>query len=115
MMSVLRAIRITTHRRLRLTLRLIALTMGLGAAYFVSVRMEMHELTGAARLYGVVLAAALLEFMIADVLSDRSFPFDTERKLALMEKRLGRDAIKAISNRLEAQIAELQGCERSLV
>jgi hypothetical protein len=62
-----------------------------------------------------VLLAAVVEFVFADVLADSSFPFDTERKLALMEKRIGENVIEVITRRLLGIISDLGGCDISLL
>ena len=113
--AFLRLAGIRTHRAFRLTLRAIALAGGLYAAFRVSVLLEQSEFDSAWVIYLVVIAAAFLEFVLADVLADRSFPFDTERKLELMERRLGRDVIDTISDRLQQVISEFRGCDTSQI
>jgi GAF domain-containing protein len=64
--------------------------------------------------FGVVFAA-IVEFVVADVVADQSFPFDTEHKLALMEKRMGVNAMETISARLLQTISEFQGCNTAMI
>ena len=106
---------ITTQRRLRLTLRFVALLVGLLAAFAMSVHLESHDFYAAGKWYVLVVIGALAEFVFADAIAERSFPYDTERKLALMEKRLGRKAIETIALRLRQAISELRGCDSSMV
>ena len=94
----LRCVGIKTHRSFRLTIRTIALLVGLYSAFHLSVFLEKKEFEIAWYVFLVVIVAAFVEFVFADVLVDRSFPFDTERKLALMEKRLGAQVIEAITS-----------------
>jgi hypothetical protein len=111
----LRVVGIKTHRSFRLSLRALTLIVGLCAAYQLSILLEKNEFDAALKLFWLVLATAFVEFVLADVLADRSFPFDTERKLALMEKRLGAQAISTIEQRLKHVIEEFQCCEQHLV
>lgn len=113
--AFLQLVGIRTHRAFRLTLRAIALACGLYAAFRVSVLLEQCRFDNAWYVYLVVIAAAFLEFVLADVLAERSFPFDTERKLALMERRLGRDVIDTISVRLQQVIGEFLGCDTNQI
>lgn len=113
--KVLRFFGIKTHRTLRLTLRAIALLVGLWAVFKMSMLLAIKEFETAWDVYLIVIGAAVIEFVIADVLADRSFPFDTERKFALMERRLGADAIATITQRIKDLIAEFDGCNRCLI
>jgi GAF domain len=113
--KALKAIGITTQRRFRLSLRLVALAVGLVAGFWMSVSIQVLDIDSALKWLGWVAAAATVEFVVADVLAEVSFPYDTERKLALLEKRLGRTVIKTIASRLEQAIQDLRGCDASLV
>ena len=115
MIRILRLLGITTHRQFRLLLRGIALATALGAAFLVEVKTELHEFCGALKVYGLVAAAAFVEFVFADVLADRSFPFDTERRLALMERRLGIAAIGVITDNLRQAILGFHACDTSRI
>ena len=111
----LQKVGIRTHRAFRLSLRAVALAIGAIAAYHVSVFLQKNEFDAASRLSWLVLVMAFVEFVLADVLADRSFPFDTERKLARMEAQLGHQAIQTIEQRLTNLIAEFRCCEQNLV
>jgi GAF domain len=113
--QALKATRLTTQRRLRLAIRLGVLIIGLIAAFVMSVKIQLLDFSGGAKWLLLVGAAAAVEFVFADVIAERSFPYDTERKLALMEERLGRSAIETISRRLRQAILELRGCDPTLV
>jgi len=115
LLAVLRLIGIRSHRSFRLAIRGTALIVGLLAGYRVGIHMELQEFSQGFWIFLIVLATAILEFVLADVLADQSFPFDTERKLALMERRIGIDAIQTISDRLKHTIREFRGCNTSLV
>ncbi len=107
----LQIIGIRTHRRFRLALRGFLLVFGLVAAFFTSVFIKQGEFKHAFCSYLVVIVSAFLEFVIADVLAEHSFPFNTERKLELMEKRLGRDIIGTITELLNELINEFKACD----
>lgn len=110
-----RLIGIRTHRSFRLTIRAIALLVGLYAAFHLSMLLAKKEFEIVWYVFLVVIVTAFVEFIFADILADRSFPFDTERKLALMEKRLGAQAIEAITQRIKDLIAEFRGCDTALI
>ncbi len=114
-LRVLRIIGIRTHRSFRLSLRLFALVLGLFAAFQVAILIQNGHAEHAEWWHVAVVAAAIVEFILADVLADRSFPFDTERKLALMERRLGVNTIQAITRMLQKSISEFEGCHQHLV
>lgn len=111
----LRLIGIRTHRSFRLTIRALALILGLYCAFRVGVFIQKGHFSTALWWHLGVMLSAIVEFVFAGVLADRSFPFDTERKLALMEKRIGADAITAMSKRLSETIAGFHGCNTKMV
>jgi hypothetical protein len=115
LLAALRLVGIRTHRAFRLFIRLFALLIGLFAAFQVALLIQKANSEHAEYWHLVVIAAAVIEFVLADVLAERSFPFDTERKLALMERRLGTNAIEAIVRILDDSISEFRGCNKSLV
>lgn len=110
-LKILKLLGIRTHRSFRLTIRLIALSVGLSAGFYMSVQLEQENFQTGFWFFLIVMATALLEFVLGDVFADQSFPFDTERKLSLMEERLGSNAIDFISSRLKQTINELVGCD----
>lgn len=113
--KVLRRFGIRTRRSFRLTIRAFAIIIGLFTVFFVNVNLGIGDFDTALHLYFIVVVIAILELVLADVLADQSFPFDTERKLALMENRLGADIIQTISNRLSETIKDFRGCDRSSI
>ncbi len=113
--GVLKRIGIRTHRSFRLAIRAFALLLGLSAGFFVSVQIEVGHFEIAFWLFLIVTGAAVLELILGDLFADQSFPFDTERKLSLMEKRLGMETISTISRRLEETIGVFKNCDISSV
>lgn len=110
-LAILRVFGIRTYRSFRLTLRAVSLLVGLAAAFGVIVMVEKQQIGLALSIYVIVCATAFIEFILADVFADQSFPFDTERKLALMEKRLGASVISTISSRVQQTIRQFPACE----
>lgn len=106
---------IRTHRSFRLTIRAMALFSGLCAGFYVSVQLEQNNFQVGFYFFLIVIVASVLEFILGDMFADRSFPFDTERKLSLMEERLGSNAIDFISSRLRQTINEFVGCDSGSV
>lgn len=111
----LRFVGIKTHRKFRLTIRLFSLVVGLSAGFYLSVLLAKQEFETIWYWFSAIMIAALVEFVFADVLADHSFPFDTERKLALMEQRLGAQAIKTITKRIIDLINEFRGCDTAFI
>lgn len=112
---LLRLVGIRSHRSLRLSIRFIALVVGLYCAFRVGVFIQAGKSSTAEWWHFGVIVAAIAEFVFADVLAERSFPFDTERKLALMEKRIGENVIGVVTQRLSGMISEFRGCDSSLI
>jgi hypothetical protein len=102
----------TTYRKF---MRVTSLFFGLIATFVVSVLVEESEYLFASFVLILVILLALLEFVFADSIAENSFPYETERKLELMEEELGTDAIGIISETLQMSIGELKGCDTSLV
>ena len=108
---LLRQIGLSTHRGLRLALRAIALAEGLYCLHFANVAYESQLFVEAAWWHCGVAAAAFMEFVLADVLADKAFPYDTERKLNLLEMRLGRKVIHAMMDRICDSIRSFHCCD----
>lgn len=109
LVKVLNEVGLSTHRRFRLTIRAFALGLGLLATFKVS--SSFVDGKGSIWWYMLLCFSAIIEFIFADVLAERSFPFDTERKLALLEKGNGKNAIKKITSRLKTLIEGLNACD----
>src|ERR1700743_1201898 len=113
--KVARLFGIRTHRTFRLSIRALTLIVGSCVAFYLSILLQKNEFSAAWKFFPIVVILAFVEFVLADVLADRSFPFDTERKLAAMEKRLGAQVIYTIEERVKGLIAEFRGCHRSMI
>ena len=112
---ILRHIGIRTHRSFRLSLRFVTLIFGLIFALKVWEAIHDGRYHLAEAWHFGVMITAIIEFVFADVLADHSFPYDTERKLALMERRLGANAIRVISQRISEEISQFRGCDTSKI
>lgn len=113
--DVLPRIGIKNHRTLRLTIRLQTLLVGLVSGYCVSFFMKKERFDLSLAAFGCLIVAAVLEFVVADILAERAFPYETEQKLLKMERQLGADAINRISERLMRAIDVFSGCEQSRI
>jgi hypothetical protein len=112
---ILLKVGIRSNTRYRRVMRVTFLVFGLIAAFFVSILVEEAEYVFASLVLILVILLALLEFVYADSIADKSFPFETERKLELMEQEFGAGAINLISQKLKTAINEFKGCDTSLV
>lgn len=115
MIKLLRALNIRTYQQFRLTLRLIALPIGLICGFIANVYFETNQFWFAGLFYLGIVIATVIEFVLADLLADWSFPFDTERKLQLMERRLGQDTLASIAEKLREVISEFGACDRARI
>lgn len=115
LMWLLSRVGVRTQRRFRLFLKGGALVAGLVAGYGAGVCMEERLYWPGFGVFCIVILFALVEFVCGDVFADKAFPYDTERKLDLMERRVGAEAIRTVTERLRQAIDALQGCDKSLV
>jgi hypothetical protein len=113
--TFLSKIGIRTHRSFRLTIRAVALVVGVCAGFAISVMIQESRYWSAGLVFVIVLLAGFIEFVIADVLADRSFPFDTERKLELMEGQLGQKGIAGVADKMRELIGQFRACDQSQV
>jgi hypothetical protein len=104
-----------TRRSLRLALRLGALLVGLAAAYYADVLVHEKKYVCGLIPYGLVVVAALLEFVFADVVTNKRFPVETERKLQRMEQKLGAKAIATIQQRVVEIISKFAACDTTRI
>ena len=112
---VLRFFGIRTYASLRLIIRFFAISSGLFFAFRFSEFLTKEEWNLATYWYFGVAATSIVEIVFADAWAERSFPFDTERKLFLMEGRLGLDCIGLITTRVRESISRFKGCDKSVV
>lgn len=109
--STLVSLGIRNHRTFRLLLRGIAIIVGLVAGFVSSFYLDMQAYRTSVAVFSLVVIAALVEFIAADILAELAFPYETELKLKQMERQLGVDAIRRISDRLQRAIAAFRACD----
>lgn len=113
--SLLLKLGIRDLKTLRFVLRLFALLVSVIGAFVASMLMEMNEFRWAAFVFVPVLLTAILDFVMVDLIADKSFPIEIAQKLMLMEKQLGNDAIQKISDRLQLAIEQFPACDQARV
>jgi hypothetical protein len=84
-----------------------------GYAIALLIDLKLHEWSLIP--FVILLSATLLEFVFADLLAEHSYPIATERKLALMEQRLGANVIAAITENLKDMIDSFQACDTTKI
>jgi hypothetical protein len=104
-----------TRRRFRLALRAALVTVGLIAGYTITLAVEFKHYGFSTLAFAVLLAATLLEFVWGDSIAERSYPYETERKLALLEDKLGAKVIEAAREKLTRTIASFRACDQSKI
>src|SRR5215207_5632642 len=115
MARLARRLGIRTRRQFRLALRGLAvalITLG-GFAVAVMLEMKLFRLSGVPLI--VVLGATVLEFVLSDRIAERSYPFETEKILDLLERQLGQRAVESITEKLELIIQSFQACDQSRI
>jgi hypothetical protein len=100
--------------KFRLTLRGAFLLFGAAAAFTASVFSELHSFGWAGLFAAFVLLAALGEFVVADVLSEKLYPTSTANILRKLEQDLSL-YYDRINHSIDGAIASLSGCDRSVV
>jgi hypothetical protein len=106
---------LSARRRFRLTLRGVLVTVGLVAGYAISLLIDDKLYLASGAVFVVLLVASLLEFVFADYLAEKRYPYDTERKLALLEERLGIKAVSALREKLERTISSFRACDKNCI
>ena len=56
-----------------------------------------------------------LEFIFADRIAEKRYPLETEKKLALLEEKLGTLAVRSISEKLGRIISSFNACDQSRI
>jgi len=113
--TVARWLGVRTRRQFRLALRGLSICVGACGAYAVGVLTELHWFWWSAVPFALLLAAAIVEFVLGDYLAEQSYPIATEKKLDLLERRLGIDAVNILTDKLRRTIETFQACETTRV
>ncbi|MDA2934804.1 GAF domain-containing protein [Acidobacteria bacterium AH-259-D05] len=110
-----RGLGIGPRLQFRLALRGIAIVIGIGSGYAVALLMAKSLFWWSALPFALLVVSSIFEFILADIVAERSYPIETEKKLALLERRLGIRAVQSISQKLERIIQSFKACDRSRV
>jgi len=102
---------IKTRRQFRLTVRALAVIVAATSAFGVGVFVEFHWFRRATAAFVVGLTATLVELILGDYLAEHTYPFETEKKLEILEHRLGEAAVRAITEKLRRIIASFAACD----
>jgi hypothetical protein len=110
-----RALGIKTRRQFRLVVRGFMVTVAASSAYGVAIFIDVHWFGVATLAFVSGLVASLVELVLGDVLAEHTYPLETEKKLRLLEERLGEAAVHAITEKLKRIIAEFKTCDENQV
>lgn len=102
------------HRWLRTLFRLVLILFAGFCGYFASFEFESHNWGAAAFWMAYLTGTALVEFVLADFITEQVFPPSTIAVIQRLEARLV-DANESIQVQVENAIDSLRGCDKSLV
>ena len=106
---MLRFDEISQRRKFRLWVRAICLSLGLLGAFVASLWQDDHIGWSVVALSGVIVLG-LIEFIVADILTDNLYPASTQRLLDDLEKNLG-PCHEHIKESLTIAIKSLRACD----
>lgn len=115
MVRVARRLGIRTRRQFRLALRGIAVTTITLGGFAVAVLLEMNLFWLSGIPLVLLLGATVFEFVLSDRVAERSYPFETEKTLDLLERQLGQRTVESITEKLELIIQSFQACDQSRI
>ena len=110
-----RLLGIRTRRGFRLFLRGIAIVVGAVSGYLIAVLIEFTLYEWSVLALAFLIAATLFEFVLGDLIAEHSYPIETEKKLALLEARLGTQAISSITDMLNRIIRKFKACDQNRI
>jgi hypothetical protein len=106
---------IRTRQQFRLLLRGIAIFFITVSGFAVGLLMELHLFWWSGLPFAVLLLSTIFEFILGDYFAERNYPFETEKKLDLLERRLGARAVESISEKLMRIIQGCKACDTSQI
>jgi hypothetical protein len=109
--SLLRKIGIRTRRGFRLFLRAAAVIFVTCCGYAIALLIDLKLHAWSILPFAVLLGSTLFEFVLGDLVAEQSYPIETEKKLALLEQRLGNNAIVSMSDMLRRTIGRFEACD----
>ena len=110
-----RRLGIRTRRQFRLTLRGIAVVVGVGSGFAIGLLLELSLFWWSALPFVLLLIVTIVEFVLGDYLAEQNYPIETEKKLDLLERRLGVLAVQSIEEKLKRIIGNFQACDTSQI
>ena len=113
--KVTKTVGIRTRRQFRLTLRAVAIIIGACSGYVIALLLSKSLLWLSIIPFTILLLSTFFEFILADLIAEHSHPFDTEKKLDLLERTLGYRAVQSISQKLERIIMNFKACDQSKI
>ena len=112
---VARRFGVRTRREYRLLLRLIAIIFVTGSGYAVALLLAETKLWWSALPFAMLVIFTIFEFVLADRITERRYPIETEAKLDLLERTLGTRAVESISDKLRRIILAFKPCDQSCI
>jgi hypothetical protein len=113
--AIARILGIKTRRQFRLAFRTLAVVVGVASGFAVGLLMELHWFKLSVLPGTLLLVATLVEFVLGDYIAEQNYPIETEKKLALLEERLGALAVERIGRKLQRIILTFEACDKAQV
>jgi hypothetical protein len=113
--SLWKALHRRTQRQFRLALRFGLITFAVSAGYAIAILIDVGEYMWSGAAFVVLLVATLGEFVFGDVLAERRYPYQTEKKLQALEDRLGSKVVGEAREKIGRAILTLTACDPSSV
>ena len=88
---------IRNRRHFRMASRFLAVVWAATSVYVVGIAVEYKSFYWATLFFLIGIAAAVFEFLIADYIAERKYPAETEKVLEILENRLGKAAVEAVT------------------
>jgi hypothetical protein len=106
--------KLSPRKRFKLTLRLIAIILGIGGTFGTAAFIQQSKYDSAAYFAALVLIAGLLEFMLSDIWAEMKYPTRTSILFDALDRKLGH-VKDSIMEKLQETVNSLRGCDKSLV
>jgi hypothetical protein len=103
------------QRQFRLVLRFGLITFAVSAGYAIAILIELKAYLWSGVGFLILLGATLGEFVFGDVLAERRYPYQTEKKLQTLEDRLGAKVVAQAREKIGRTIATLKACDTGSV
>jgi hypothetical protein len=105
-----------TRRKLRLFIRGFATIVITVCGFLVAWLMEHHEFGWSLLPFVFLLLTTFTEFVLADVLAEKVYPYETQKKLEILEQSTeGQKAAESLADKLERIIEHFKACDNSQI